>query len=31
MTTENYYQIGWAALLALGYVRDWFETRGGKW
>lgn len=28
MTTENYYQIGWAALLAIGYVLDWFETRG---
>lgn len=31
MTTENYYQIGWAALLVLVYVLDWFETRGGKW
>lgn len=31
MTTENYYQIGWAALLTIGYIRDWFETRGGKW
>ncbi len=31
MTTENYYQIGWAALLDTGCVRDWFETRGGKW
>lgn len=30
MTTENYYQIGWAALLALGYVRDWFSIREGK-
>lgn len=30
MTTENYYQIGYAVLLAIGYVRDWFETRGGK-
>jgi len=30
MTTENYYQIGCAALLALGYVQDWFATRKGK-
>lgn len=30
MTTENYYQIGWAALLALVYGRDWFAMRGGK-
>ena len=30
MTTENYYQIGWAALLALVYVRDWFSMREGK-
>ncbi len=30
MTTENYYQIGWATLLAFGYVRDWFATREGK-
>lgn len=30
MTTENYYQIGCAALLALGYVQDWFTTREGK-
>ncbi len=30
MTTEKYYQIGCAALLALGYARDWFATREGK-
>ncbi len=30
MTTENYYQTVWAALLAFGYVRDWFATREGK-
>ncbi len=30
MTTDNIFQIGWAVLLALGYVRDWFTTREGK-
>lgn len=30
MTIENYYQIGWASLLAFGYARDWFATREGK-
>lgn len=30
MTNDNIYQIGWAALLVLGYVRDWYATREGK-
>ena len=30
MTTDNIYQIGWAVLLTLGYVRDWFTAREGK-
>ncbi len=30
MTTDNIFQIGWAVLLALGYVRDWFSMQEGK-
>lgn len=30
MNIENHYQIGWAALLAFGYARDWFTAREGK-